>query len=241
MRLPRIYFDGDLKKGQSIALDRNASQHICKVLRLASGAEIRLFNGKGKSASAILEIASAKSATVKVTDEIHEPSESSLQLHLGLGISKGDRMDYAIQKAVELGITQITPLITERTIVRLDDKRESKKLEHWHGIIISACEQCGRSQLPALNPVTKIIDWLPHRAVCKLVFDPESKQTLSQLEQASDVSILIGPEGGLSESEIAESMSNDFQSVRLGPRILRTETAVVTACSALQVLWGDLA
>jgi 16S rRNA (uracil1498-N3)-methyltransferase len=163
-----------------------------------------------------------------------------LNIHLGLGISKGDRMDYAIQKAVELGVNEITPVITERTIVRLDEKRQSKKLEHWQGIIISACEQCGRSVLPVLNPVSRIDTWLQHSSACKLIFDPFSSQSLSGLEQQTHASILIGPEGGLSEEELTKSIAQDFTPVRLGPRVLRTETAVVAACSALQILWGDL-
>jgi len=239
MRIPRIYHDGDLTIGQTIELDRNASQHVCKVLRLELDAELRLFNGKGSSVTATLQSVSAKHALVLIQAEIQEVTESPLRIHLGLGISKGDRMDYAVQKAVEVGVHTITPLLTEHTMVRLDEKRKAKKIHHWQGIILSACEQCGRSYLPELKPVTLLDPWLDHKAQCKIVFDTESAQPLSQLEPSEEVSILIGPEGGLSKDEIMQAHSHDFHSIKLGPRILRTETAVVSACSALQMLWGD--
>ncbi len=241
MRIPRIYHDGDLTVGQTIELTSTASQHVCKVLRLELGAELRLFNGKGKCVSAILQSASAKAALAKVQAEVSELTESPLRIHLGLGISKGERMDYAIQKAIEVGVHTITPLITERTVVRLDEKRTAKKLDHWQGIILSACEQCGRSYLPELNQISPIASWFNHPSQCKIVFDPDAEQALSQLEPVEEVSILIGPEGGLANNELCQASSHDFHSIRLGPRILRTETAVVSTCSALQVLWGDFA
>lgn len=240
MRIPRIFHIGDLVEGTTIELDRNASQHVCKVLRLEIDAPLILFNGKGKSVSALLQSVSNKSASVKIQEQISESTESPLQMHIGLGISKGDRMDYAIQKAVELGVNLITPLTTERTIVRLDEKRQIKKLQHWQGVILSACEQCGRSYLPAINNVTSLTQWLSHTSVCKIMFDTEAQKTLSTLDKSSEVSILIGPEGGLSETERSQACEQGFVSLKLGPRILRTETAVVSACSALQVLWGDL-
>jgi 16S rRNA (uracil1498-N3)-methyltransferase len=240
MRIPRIFYAGDLISGQTVILDRNASQHVCRVLRLEAGAQLLLFNGNGMSAEATLTTASPKAASIHIVNQTQEATESDLYIHLGLGISKGDRMDYAIQKAVELGVNEITPVITERTIVRLDEKKQSKKLEHWQGIIVSACEQCGRSILPLLNPVCRVDRWIQHPSVCKLIFDPLSKQTLSELDPQQHASILIGPEGGLSDEEISKCTDQAFLSVRLGPRVLRTETAVVAACSALQVLWGDL-
>ncbi|MGD8783515.1 MAG: 16S rRNA (uracil(1498)-N(3))-methyltransferase [Thioalkalispiraceae bacterium] len=241
MRIPRIYYDGELTVGNTVSLDANASKHICKVLRLEIDAKLILFNGRGKSVQAILKSSSPDAATVIITSETEEATESPLRIHLGLGISKGDRMDYAIQKAVELGVTNITPLITERTIVRLDAKRSVKRQQHWHGIILSACEQSGRSFLPQLNPVTKLGEWLSHTGNHKLVFVPDADKTLSQFERVSETSILIGPEGGLSNPEITQTLGQNFEAVQLGPRTLRTETAVVAACTALQMLWGDLA
>jgi len=239
MRIPRIYHDGDLTVGQTIELDRNASQHVCKVLRLEVDAELRLFDGKGKSVTASLQSISDKHAHAFIQTEILEITESPLRIHLGLGISKGDRMDYAIQKAVEVGVHTITPLLTEYTMVRLDEKRKAKKINHWQGIILSACEQSGRSFLPTLNPIEPLSMWQDHNTSCKIVFDTEAEQPLSKLEPSKDVSILIGPEGGLSKNEILQAHTHDFHSIKLGPRILRTETAVVSTCSALQVLWGD--
>ena len=239
MRIPRIYYDGELIEGTTIELDRSASQHVCKVLRLDTSAPLILFNGKGKSVTAVLESTSGKAAQVKILEGISELTESPLQIHLGLAISKGDRMDYAIQKAVEVGTNIITPLTTERTVVRLDSKRQQKKLDHWRGVIISACEQCGRAYLPTLNPISPLSNWITHTSPCKIMFDTEAEQTLSQLQKNNKVSILIGPEGGLSDNERSQACSQNFESIKLGPRILRTETAVVSACCALQVLWGD--
>lgn len=239
MRIPRIYYIGELKTGNTVILERQASQHVCTVLRLEIGAPLILFNGQGRSVNAILETSSGKAAQVRIVEQISENTESPLQLELGLGISKGDRMDYAIQKAVEVGVSRITPLITERTVVRLDDKRSEKKLAHWQGVIISSCEQSGRSVLPALDPVTKLDEWIEQGLPCKLVFDTDAKNSLSDLDQCKEVSILIGPEGGLSEGEISRAIANEFSPIKLGPRVLRSETAVVSACSALQLLWGD--
>lgn len=241
MRIPRIFHDGSLNPGDTVELQRQASQHICKVLRLDNGAHLLLFDGKGKSVNATLESCAGKQAKVALLNEIKETTESRLRIHLGLGISKGDRMDFAIQKAVEAGVTSITPLITDRTVVRLDDKRSGKKLAHWQGVIVSACEQSGRSLLPTLGSVNTLDSWLDHKSPCKIVFDKDATQSLSQLTKSTEVSILIGPEGGLSENEVKRAVSKEFYSIKLGPRILRTETAVVSAISALQTLWGDFA
>ncbi len=198
-----------------------------------------LFDGKGYSVSATLDIASNKKAVVKIDKSITENTESNLTLHLGLGMSKGDRMDYAIQKAVEVGVTHITPLLTKFSVIKLDDDRRQKKQRHWSGIIIHACEQSGRTTLPIINPITDITDWVNHDAGHKIVFDPEADSSLSQLDPAGTVSVLIGPEGGLSVTEIDLAIAHKFKRIKLGPRILRTETAAVVACGAIQTIWGD--
>ena len=163
MRIPRIYQALPLASDNTIELDETAVRHTIQVLRLKPGAPLIIFNGEGGEYEATLETVNKKQASVRLGRYIEKQTESSLHTHLALGISKGDRMDYAIQKAVELGVSEITPLITERCVVQLDNKREQKRLQHWQGIIRSACEQCGRNSLPILNPVSRFQDWLQHR------------------------------------------------------------------------------
>lgn len=206
---------------------------------MKEGDRVLLFDGRNHSFLATLIKASASAASLTLDESIDERTESALALHLGLGLSKGDRMDVAIQKAVEIGVKQITPLMTEFSVIRLDPKRQLKKLEHWHGIIVHACEQSGRSEVPVLNPITTLTDWVNHDSELKLIFTPEANCTLAQLDKATQVSILIGPEGGLSESEVVQATQHGFTAVRLGPRTLRTETAAIAISSALQTLWGD--
>jgi 16S rRNA (uracil1498-N3)-methyltransferase len=241
MRIPRIYQPTPLAIHHELALDAIASQHLLKVLRLREGAAVIVFDGHGASYRGELTQASGKHAVVTLREQIHEQTESPLQLHVGLGISKGERMDYAIQKLVETGVHSITPLQTEYTVVRLDAKREQTRLQHWQGVIASACEQCGRSYLPQLHEVCNITDWIDHAASdCKLVFDASGSTDLRSIQPIPrSVSVLIGPEGGLNEQEVSYANRNGFRHVRLGPRILRTETAAVAISAALQTLWGD--
>ena len=239
MRNIRIYQPSEYDLNSEVMLSKTACQHICKVLRLNCGDEIILFNGLGQSAIGQIQNNEAKSCSVLIKEKINEDTESFLKIHLGLGISKGDRMDYAIQKSVEAGVTEISPLVTERTIVKLDHKREQKRLEHWSGIIISACEQSGRSFLPKLNPIQNIDNWQNAESNCRLVFDCDAKQSLNELQAVDNVAILIGPEGGLSPTEIDVAHEQGFIKTKLGPRVLRTETAAVMACGVVQMLWGD--
>jgi 16S rRNA (uracil1498-N3)-methyltransferase len=241
MRIPRIYQAIALANDREIELDAIASQHLLKVLRLREGAAVIVFDGNGESYQGELSQARGKSATVKLRERIEQVSESPLPLHVGLGISKGERMDYAIQKLVETGVHSITPLLTEHTVVKLDRKREQTRRQHWQGIIINACEQCGRSVLPQLHAVSDSYQWITTiSAECKLVFDASGETRLKSLPPTpASVGVLIGPEGGLSEREVNEAKHNGFHVVRLGPRILRTETAAVAISAALQTLWGD--
>lgn len=244
MRIPRIYLNTSLNSGISIELDERAFQHTVKVLRLREADEIILFNGHGDEYSATLQQVTKKHARAQVNERIENNTESSLSIQLALGISKGERMDFAIQKAVELGVTDIIPLYTERCVVNLDSKREAKRLEHWQGVIISACEQSGRDVLPALHTpidIRKNFSALPDNEL-KLTLSPYAEQTLKQINKPDkNVLILIGPEGGLSEQEVELAVQQGFVAVRMGPRILRTETAALTAVSTIQMLWGDLA
>lgn len=244
MRIPRIYTSNHLEINSTVILDDRAFQHAIKVLRLREDSQLILFNGSGGEYPATLKNVTKKQAIAQVNNFTRKDSESPLSIHLALGISKGERMDFAIQKSVELGITDITPLYTERCVVNLDARREAKRLEHWQGVIISACEQCGRNSIPQLHTpidIRKNFSGLPD-ADLKLTLSPYSDQGLKELTKPSDqVLIMIGPEGGLSEQEVELAVQNNFTAVRMGPRILRTETAAITAISAIQTLWGDLA
>ena len=242
MRIPRIYLPLDLSSKEQLELNDHAFQHTVKVLRMKENSKIIVFDGKGNEYFSSLVEVNKKNAFIKTEDLIENNSESNIFIHLGLGISKGERMDFAIQKAVELGVTEITPLFTEHCVVNLDEKRIKKRLQHWQGIIVSACEQSGRNVIPLLNTVTTLKKWSESINENCLIFDPVATATLKNIKpDKNSLNLLIGPEGGLSSKEISELKKNKiFHSVKFGPRILRTETAAVSAITAIQLLWGDL-
>lgn len=240
MRIPRIYLSGLLLNDTEYSLSKQASQHVSKVLRLKKGDELVLFDGNGWQATARISETSSKQTLVKTAEESQRSPPPRINIHLGLAISKGDRMDYAIQKSVEAGVNAITPLITERTVVKLDDKRAQSRHEHWLNIITNACEQCRQNYLPELHAVQSLTDWAqtPTESL-KLVFDAEAPKTLYDLQPQQTIQFTIGPEGGLSQKELTLLTRLGFDSVRMGPRIFRSETAAVSACVMLQTLWGD--
>lgn len=241
MRVPRVYQSITLSEGREVSLDAGASQYLIKVLRLRESARLIIFDGQGNSCEAELTDIRGKQATVTLLKQSTVDTESPLQIHVGLGISKGERMDYAIQKLVETGVHSITPLSTEYTVVKLDSKRKQTRHQHWQGVIISACEQCGRNYLPELYEADEISHWLASTdSELKLAFDASGDTRLRNINTAPrTISILIGPEGGLSDNELDLARTQGFDIVRLGPRILRTETAAVAISAALQTLWGD--
>jgi len=240
MKSIRIYHANPLTTGQLVELDKLASNHLLKVLRLKNDSIFKLFNGDGFEYTARL-VVSGKKAVANIQQATKNDNESSLGIHLFQGISKGDRMDIAIQKSVELGVTSITPVITERTVVNLKGEREQKKLHHWKSIAISACEQSGRNFLPQIQPVCRLTNIFDNSFNdLKLLLDPLSNSSLKSLIPEKNIQILIGPEGGLSDTEIKLAMNNGFCGVKLGPRILRTETAALAAITSAQLLWGDL-
>lgn len=241
MRIPRLYLSQPLKEGDVITLDDNTANHSVKVLRLRENAPVILFNGEGGEFEATIETIK-KQVTVKVKQFIDVDRESALHIHLVQGISRGERMDYTIQKAVELGITEITPVMTDRCVVKLGAERAQKRLQHWQGVMVSACEQCGRTRMPKLNPVQKLDDWMDQpRQIPGLVLYHKADKTLSDITKPEeDITLLIGPEGGLEEAEIKHAVNKGFTEIQLGPRVLRTETAALTVLSAIQTLWGDL-
>ena len=244
MRISRIYADQSLSGGNTVCLNPETSHYILRVLRLRPGDPLILFNGDGSEYQATLRESNKRQAVLAV-GEAHRPRrESSLHILLGQAVSRGERMDLVLQKSVELGVARVAPLWTERTQVQLSGGRLENRLAHWRGIVRSACEQSGRVLLPALEDIVPLSEWLTlqgtHATGHKLVFHPSGELTLRELEPRAHASVLIGPEGGLTEDEIGLAEACGFQRIRLGPRVLRTETAALAALTALQALWGDL-
>ena len=241
MRIPRIHTPADLKVGTPIALDENAANHVGRVLRMQPGQALALFNGDGYDYQASITEASKKQVVVAIEGATPNSNESPLQIILGQTVSRGDRMDYAIQKSVELGVSTIVPLVSDRCEVRLKGDREDKRLRHWQSVAVSAAEQCGRARVPDIAPVMTLADWFEYTTQCelKLVLHHRTRQSLSQLARPGSVALLIGPEGGLTEEEIATAEQQGFTPAAIGPRVMRTETAPVAALTLCQWLWGD--
>lgn len=242
MPIPRFYLPAPLAVGATVALNDNAFHHAVRALRLKPGAALRLFNGQGGAFAATLIEIGKREAWARVTGEVPGEVESPLPVVLAQGIARGDRMDYTLQKAVELGVSAIQPLFTERSGVDLTGERRLRKAQHWRGIVIGACEQCGRNRLPEVREPLSLTDWLGRPAApgWRLLLDPAAERGLRGLAPpAGAVLLLIGPEGGLSSAEITQARAAGFTGIRLGPRVLRTETAGVAALAALQALWGD--
>ncbi|AUI86998.1 16S rRNA (uracil(1498)-N(3))-methyltransferase [Vibrio azureus] len=242
MRIPRIYHPETIQQLGALALSEDAAGHIGRVLRMKEGQAVLLFDGSGAEFPAVISQVTKKSVMVELSERVEHNIESPLDLHLGQVVSRGDKMEFTIQKSVELGVNSITPLISERCGVKLDQKRFEKKLAQWQKIAISACEQCGRNRIPEIRPVMTLEQW------CQESFDglrlnlhPRAKYSINTLPTPIEkVRLLIGPEGGLSSGEIEMTREHQFEETLLGPRVLRTETAALTAITALQVRFGDL-
>jgi 16S rRNA (uracil1498-N3)-methyltransferase len=242
MRNVRHFVDLPLAEGKSIVLPEVAVAHLVRVLRLGPGDRVRLFNGDGHDYEAELEEASKRGALARVLSRIAVDTESPLAITLAQGIARGEKMDLILQKATELGVVRVAPVVTERTEVKLDAERADKRAAHWRGVLASACEQSGRTKLPELQPPRSLGDFLAaESSALKLVLDPTASMTLAQVQlpPASSICLLVGPEGGLSERDLAAARAAGFQGLRLGPRILRTETAALAAISGLNALYGD--
>ncbi|MGI2258891.1 16S rRNA (uracil(1498)-N(3))-methyltransferase [Shewanella sp. GXUN23E] len=242
MRVPRIYQPIALSAQAQVSLDEDGAAHVGRVLRMGVGEQICLFNGDGNNYLAEIIAAGKKSVDVQVLSCEANASESPLNLHLGQVISRGDRMDFTIQKSVELGVNTITPLFSERCGVKLNGERLDKKIQQWQKIAISACEQSGRSVVPVIRPAMELRDWCAEQtAALKLNLHPRAAFGIGGLPRDNQrIRLLIGPEGGLSADEIGMTETYHFTDVLLGPRVLRTETASLTAISALQLHLGDL-
>ncbi|WP_100754379.1 16S rRNA (uracil(1498)-N(3))-methyltransferase [Vibrio salilacus] len=242
MRIPRIYHPQILPQLGKVMLSDDAAGHIGRALRMKEGQQVLLFDGSGAEFPAVISEVSKKSVEVELTGRIERSCESPLDLHLGQVVSRGDKMEFTIQKSVELGVNTITPLISERCGVKLDPKRFEKKLIQWQKIAISACEQCGRNTVPVIRPIMSLEEWCSETFDgLKLNLHPRAKYSINTLPTPVEkVRLLIGPEGGLSSEEIDMTQDYQFEETLLGPRVLRTETAALTAITALQVRFGDL-
>lgn len=242
MRIPRIFHPDLLAVDQEIVLSSDATNHLANVLRLKADHPIVLFNGDGNEYSAQLISVEKRKVIALVEAKLSVSVESELKIHLGQGVSRGDRMDLVLQKSVELGVAEITPLLTERCGVKLTEDRWQKKHQQWQKIIIAACEQCGRNVLPTLHPPVELNQWLNQSTnQLRLTLHPRAEKSVRHLAiPTSGTRLLIGPEGGFSDQEIYLTEQSGFHTVQLGPRILRTETAALAAITALQALFGDL-
>lgn len=240
MRNPRIYSEQPLQADSIIELAESAANHVGRVLRMRPAEPLVLFNGQGGAWQGRVESVSKKSVTVYLESFIEGDAQSPLTIELGQTLSRGERMDYAIQKATEAGVTAITPLWSERCEVKLNAERLDKRVKHWQQVAISACEQCGRNIVPAIHTPVKLEEWLSTRTTeLNFVLHHRTREKLSGFQQPGSLSLLIGPEGGLTAEEIELAEGRRFNPLALGPRVLRTETAPVVAITLMQYLWGD--
>lgn len=242
MRIVRHHVDTALVVGQQLALPEAAVAHLVRVLRLGAGDEVVLFNGDGFDYLARLVSVTKKTADAQVTEKLAAAAESPLRITLAQGIARGEKMDLILQKATELGVARIAPVLTERTEVKLDGERAEKKMQHWRGVLAAACEQSGRARLPELIAPQALDRFAAQeRSTRRFLLDPSAGSSLAslQLEAQSSLCLVIGPEGGLSARDLSVLRAACFEGLRLGPRILRTETAGMAALAALNALYGD--
>lgn len=239
--MPRFYLDQPLAPGARFSLPPGPARHAARALRLAADDAVILFNGLGGEYSARIERINKDEVAVSVTGFAAIERESRLRVMLAQGISSGERMDYTLQKAVELGVATIQPIAARRSVVKLAGERADKRVAHWQGVVASACEQCGRNQVPGVAPPLTLTHWLGQRQDGRLLFlSPLAEARLADLPQPGAMDCLVaGPEGGFDADEIAALHAAGAIPVRLGPRVLRTETAALAALAAMQTLWGD--
>lgn len=241
MNLPRFYCREALSPGAHIELPEPVARHAVRVLRLPPGAAMVLFDGRGGEYVAHIERIDRDRVLAELAAWQEVERESPLAITLVQALQAGEKMDFTIQKAVELGVRDIVPVESRRSVMRLSGDRAGKRVAHWQGVAASACEQCGRNQVPMVAPLEKLENWLarPAAGVLRLMLAPDAEQTLADIPPAKEVQLLIGAEGGLDPQEMIAAKQAGFQAVRLGPRILRTETAGLAALAAMQTLWGD--
>lgn len=240
MRFTRIFTPQTLSTDTALELEPEPSRHIARVLRMVAGNSLTLFNGSGGEYTAVITQVSKHAVTVQTGARLPGLAESPLEIHLGIGISRGERMDWVMQKATELGVACITPLRTEHCAVKLSAERGEKKLRHWQQVVTSACEQSGRCRIPNVEAIASLTEWVQAtQAERRLILDPGAEDSDTGPAPRS-VALLVGPEGGFSSTEIAAAGAAGFTALRLGPRVLRTETAPLAAIALLQGRWGDM-
>lgn len=242
MSAPRFFVSAPLTTGTSLVLPESAAHHAVRVLRLRIGAVLTLFNGEGGEYTAMLTAIDKRRVRIEIGTHSAADRESPLAITLVQALSTGERMDVTLQKAVELGAQHIIPVLSERSVVRLQGARADKRQTHWQQVAISACEQCGRNRIPEVQPLIPLTEFLsePRPAAHRWILSPDADKSLRDLTRPEQpVEILVGPEGGFSETEIARAQAANFLPIRLGPRVLRTETAASALLAAVQALWGD--
>lgn len=239
----RLLVSGTLINGAEVELDRDRSRYVGKVLRARVGDSLQLFNGEGPEWTATIAHISKTSVRLRVGECVEKQVESPLKIHLVQGISRGDRMDLVVQKAAELGVKRVTPVLTEYGVVKLDAQRAEKRREHWQKIANSACEQSGRTRLPLIDSPLPLKHWFgdkPASVGAELILQPRAREPLAAVPAPeTKVCVLIGPEGGFSDTEYEDASVAGFRAVSLGPRVLRTESAAIATLAVLQALWGD--
>jgi 16S rRNA (uracil1498-N3)-methyltransferase len=248
----RFFHPESMHPGESVGLSNDTGHHAAQVLRLKPGDPIILFNGKGGEFSGQLAQVKKSGCLVQINHFLDIERESPLSIELAQAVCVNEKMDWIIQKAVEQGVTCIQPLITSRSVVRLVGERATKRQHHWQRVIIAACEQCGRNKIPQLRPLLSLAQWCEQKFARKkevgerfrhnLILSPNAHLRLAELPPPLPdewLTLLVGPEGGLSQEEISAALIIGFESIRIGKRILRTESAALVAIAAAQTLWGD--
>lgn len=245
---PRFYQPTEITIGQHLELSEENKHHVTRVLRLKKDDPITLFNGLGGEFSACIELITQSQVIVLIETFQDQHRESALTIELAQALCANEKMDWVIQKAVELGVNRIQPIATERCVVQLSHERANKRLEHWKKIITAACEQSGRNFVPAISPVVSLSAWLSQKKSdndqqeTRLMLSPIADQTLKNIAEPSNnhrITLIIGPEGGFSQAEGLSILHAEYTAIRLGNRVLRTETAGLAIIAALQTLWGD--
>ena len=243
-RKPRFFCAGDLSQGATRDLSAAAAHHAARVLRLAVDDPVVVFNGTGGESDARIASIGRDHVAVRVGAWRSREAEPLVRVALLQGLSARERMDFSLQKAVELGVAEIFPVETRRSVMRLADERAARRVDHWQSLVVAACEQCGRNRVPQVHPICTLPEWLgDQRAVSgeqRVILSPVAQGQLRDLSPPRQVVLLAGPEGGFAPDELETARACGFTPVRLGPRVLRTETAALAALAAIQTLWGDL-
>ena len=240
MRNTRIYTTQQLRGYAAVVLEPEPSHHLLRVLRLGVGDALTLFDSHGGEYPGEIIAIDKKQVQILTGAQLQHDCESPLSIHLGIAISRSERMDWVVQKATELGVTALTPLSTEHTGVKLSGERAAKKIQHWQQIAISACEQCGRNRLPVVHSIQPLEQWLAATVAERKFVLHHRAETVAAGAAPATIALLVGPEGGLSETEIHAAELAGYSSLRFGPRVLRTETAPLAAIAILQAYWGDM-